>query len=269
MFGLQSVQGQAVGAAKPAPANPPAQTPATDGEFTELFRSMRPAGAQPVSGEQAIGPLASVFDPPAPPKPAEPPVSATPAVPWQEAVRKPQAGAGGLNQDREDDLDDFMNRAIPGKAIDIDAEQAKYAMSAKPDATPFRQASEFTRMFGPSAGAGGKTPAVVPDYSQQPLGASQVFALPNLQDLAAAGPRNVASPSNSGEMGEFTRMMRVPAAQPGYENPAPNYASNTPTAQPAKADPLRTLLYIVLGIVGCAAFALLAYFVLSMMPKGH
>ncbi len=64
-------------------------------------------------------------------------------------------------------------------------------------------------------------------------------------------------------------MMRVPAAQPGYENPAPNYASNTPTAQPAKADPLRTLLYIVLGIVGCAAFALLAYFVLSMMPKGH
>lgn len=182
---------------KPAQAVPPLpRSPAdTGGEFTRLFggdrddtprSTERSRAAERSRSEDEFKP---VFDAPlSEPEDAPPVPAANPAPPWQEAIQKqaPPNKPGSVREDHSSEYTKFFGNSLPSEPVDIPAEQARQAGMVEPKEKPFRQASDFTRVFGPGGNPG--QAQVVPNYPPGGQSVSKMFEASDVPIMAPKAP---------------------------------------------------------------------------------
>lgn len=191
--------------ASPAPSSPAAK-PADVDEFEAVFPEREP--------RKAITPV----------RPAAPAVLQADATDWKDPLA-PSASA--------DEMPDFFNSPYEGHRVDVDRQQAFHsANGARESAEPFREAGEFTRVFGP------RTPLPEEDVSAPParnMTASSASCLFETQNAK----RPVIQSTSDG--GSYTKVI----------TPKPRLAAAV--AQPTEAaapEPTNNKLRIGLIIVG-------------------
>lgn len=205
------------------------------GEFTRLFGA--PVAPRPQQTD--IGEFSDIFDPP---PAAAPPIS--------DPIAKPQLDAWPAERSQTGEFTKFFGSSIPAEHIDVESEQARHAsLLEQPDARPFQQAGEFTRVFG-SGELGNKVVQPVPQRPEELL-ASGMFRRDQL------GADTPAQDDEGNSVGDYTRVIRgddkVEAAN------SPNGAS---VSMPA-AQSTRKIGIIIGGVLGILLLAILLYLAIS------
>ena len=140
--------------------------------------------------------------------------------------------------------------------INIEEEQARAARSATPEARPFQAPSEFTRVFGPEAGAA-SPPAVGRVGVRTTEGsASGLFGSP--KELAEKA-KAMGSPRIDTGPGEYTRVIARPGA---------NQAPRPATPMPGPLPPPKRNWVLVLAI-GIPVGALIVFAIIAMVMRSH
>jgi hypothetical protein len=215
----------AASAPEPSAAPPPSQ--ATGGEFTAMFRT--PPSSAPEQPRPA----------PSTPGASDPGeftrLFQSPGAPPQARSPIPAPQPSGSEFDR------FFNAPY---SSDPEAEK-RLSGPAIPDAPSTRNPGEFTRLFSDKdliAGSAGPSSAT---------GAFAVPSGPPPEEPVVSGPS------------EYTKLFQTPAAVKSEPAPAPAPAAELePAAVQAPSKFPNLLMWILLGLLACAAIAVVVFFVI-------
>ena len=222
------------------------------GEFTQFFGGQTPGKSPSQEQECATDEFKPVFDIPLGEPEDAPPVRAVnPGPLWQDAIQQP------AHDDHTGEYTKFFGNSLPSEPVDIQAEQAKQAQLVEPKEKPFRQASDFTRMFGPGANSSPPPPPVsnfTPNSDSKSV--SMIFG-PS-RSLGGA-PAKTPEPANifnaaPADADDYARVIGA------GENPSQMGAfAASPMGPPPGKDKKHTTLIVILVLVGVILLSLLLW----------
>ena len=242
------------GSATAAPPQPAAhKPPAETDEFERLFQ--KPAA--PTTDNSTFGGMPEAPQAP-PPSPAPPPPPRPSALP----PKPPLPALSGSHESGE--FTRFFGRSLPGEHMNVEEEQAKNAaLSEEPHVIPFRQASEFTRVFGPPPGSPGKAAPPPAPVSEQASRVSGLFdTSPDLRLPTDRAESPVAA--DNAEPDDYSKMIGAsPQPEPPAVAPPPPQPAIAAPPAPQGTSRTKVILLIVCGFAGMVLAALMVYLLIA------
>jgi hypothetical protein len=139
----------------------------------------------------------------------------------------------------------FFNSPLQGESIDVEQAQREASALPSPDRAPFRQAGEFTRMFGAPLDAAAPPPPPPPPVQAGGYESNTAF----FASPSAPPPPPVAPVDVPTAPGEYTRMMRTLGSLPPHAVP-PSYAPPPQSAASRPSGAKQSVIWAVLAGVG-------------------